>query len=131
MPEQVAVRVPPFEAISHLTRRIAAHGKASEALVDVLSLSYEPALAMILDVLVPFSTSGTSRNVLNAISTARGLGMKTLGISGRRGFGLACDLDIVAPGETTALVQEMHLLIVHLLMEGIERHVQAQPRPTL
>ena len=72
------------------------------------------------DVLVAFSTSGTSKNVLEAMSTARQAGMGVIGISGRKGMRAQVDVDIICPGDSTAIIQELHLLVVHLLMEGIE-----------
>lgn len=75
------------------------------------------------DVLMAFSTSGTSQNVLEALRMARQRGMGIIGVSGRKGFGTLCDIDIIAPGDSTAVIQEMHLLIVHMLMEGIEMGV--------
>lgn len=77
------------------------------------------------DCLVSFSTSGQSKNVLEAIRAARHRGLVTLGISGNKGFSEAPDVDIIVPSKSTARIQEMHLLIVHLLMEGIDRGVPA------
>lgn len=70
------------------------------------------------DVLVAFSTSGLSRNVLEAIATARHRGLRTLGISGR--VGLNCDVDIRIPSVNTARIQECTLLLIHLLCESLE-----------
>jgi D-sedoheptulose 7-phosphate isomerase len=69
------------------------------------------------DVLVAFSTSGKSKNVLEAIACARHRGLRTLGISGSTG--LNCDTDIRVPSTETARIQECHLLIVHLLCEAL------------
>jgi phosphoheptose isomerase len=75
------------------------------------------------DCLVAFSTSGRSRNVAEAVLVARNRGLVTLGISGNKGLLCGPDVDIVVPSTSTARVQEMHLLIVHLLLEGVERGV--------
>lgn len=69
------------------------------------------------DVLVAFSTSGKSANVLEAIATARHRGLRTLGISGP---GLNCDVDIRIPSTETARIQEATLLIIHLLCESLD-----------
>jgi D-sedoheptulose 7-phosphate isomerase len=70
------------------------------------------------DILVSFSTSGRSKNVLEAIATARHRGLRTLGISGSQG--LNCDVDIRVPSTETARIQECHLLISHLLAQSLE-----------
>jgi D-sedoheptulose 7-phosphate isomerase len=69
------------------------------------------------DLLVAFSTSGKSANVLEAIATARHRGVRTLGISGAR---MGCDVDICIPSTDTARIQEATLLIIHLLCESLE-----------
>lgn len=73
------------------------------------------------DVLIAFSTSGTSRNVLEAIVAAKFRGMPTLGISGECGMG--CDVDIAIPSTITARIQEASILIAHLLVEGLEERL--------
>ena len=77
------------------------------------------------DCLVVFSTSGKSPNVNEAIRSARGQGLTTLGISGWKGLIAGPDVDIVVPSTSTARIQEMHLLLVHLLLEGIDARVPA------
>jgi D-sedoheptulose 7-phosphate isomerase len=73
------------------------------------------------DVLIALSTSGKSKNVLEAILTAKRIGMPTLGISGRPGMG--CDVDIAIPSTTTARIQELTILCGHLLIEGLEERL--------
>ena len=74
------------------------------------------------DVLVLFSTSGNSPNVIAAADAARTRGVFTVGLLGRDGGALAarCDVSIVVPGETSDRIQEIHIKIVHLLIEQIE-----------
>ena len=79
------------------------------------------------DCLIAFSTSGTSRNVNEALAMAGRLGMRTLGVSGRKGFSSHCDVDLIVPSSSTARIQEMHLLITHLLLTGVEKHLPALP----
>ncbi len=73
------------------------------------------------DVLIALSTSGKSKNVLEAILSAKHRGMPTLGISGR--VGLGCDVDIAIPSTITARVQELTILAGHLLIEGLEERL--------
>lgn len=73
------------------------------------------------DVLMALSTSGRSKNVIEAIIAAKFIGMPTLGISGR--LGLDCDVDICIPSTTTARIQELSLLCGHLIIEGLEQRL--------
>lgn len=76
------------------------------------------------DVLVGLSTSGNSPNVLKAIGQANGQGAVTIGLLGRDGGRLKnmCQLSIVVPDDNTARIQEMHILIGHILCDLIEKH---------
>ncbi len=67
------------------------------------------------DVLVGLSTSGNSRNVVEAVKTASGIGIRTIGLLGRDGGKLAglVDIAVVVPHEETARVQEIHQLLYH------------------
>ena len=75
------------------------------------------------DVLVVFSTSGNSRNVVAAAETARAQHLAVVGLLGRDGGAVhgLCDDAIVVPGSDAGRIQEVHLKIVHLLVEGVER----------
>ncbi len=75
------------------------------------------------DVLVLFSTSGRAANLSRALDAARGAGMATLCLLGRDGGALAgrADLDIIVPGTATERIQEAHQVIVHLLLDAVER----------
>jgi D-sedoheptulose 7-phosphate isomerase len=79
------------------------------------------------DALVALSTSGNSRNVIAAVHAARAIGMTTVGLLGRDGGQLKalCDVAIVVPGTTSDRIQEVHIKIVHLLIEQIERRLFA------
>ena len=77
------------------------------------------------DVLVVISTSGNSPNILSAIEVASSLEMATVGLLGRDG-GLAMpmvDEAIVIPSDSTARIQECHILIGHILCELIEEEL--------
>jgi len=77
------------------------------------------------DWLLGISTSGQSENVIRAVATASGLGIRTLGLLGRDGGRLAsmCDVAIVVPSDVTARVQEAHILIGHTLCGLIEERL--------
>jgi D-sedoheptulose 7-phosphate isomerase len=74
------------------------------------------------DVLVALSTSGRSPNVRKALDAAREVGIRTIGLTGERGrrFAAACDLGFVVESADTARIQEVHLLLGHLLCARIE-----------
>jgi len=80
------------------------------------------ALAQSGDLFIGISTSGNSQGILNAFETARNLGCHTLGLSGRNGGKMngLCDLNIVVPSEITARIQEMHILIGHILCKAVD-----------
>ena len=77
------------------------------------------------DVLVAFSTTGSSPNLVLAAKAARVRGVTVVGILGRDGGQLAphCDLSIVVPAQTSDRVQEVHLKVVHLVIESVERRL--------
>jgi phosphoheptose isomerase len=74
------------------------------------------------DVLIALTSSGNSENVRRAISVARESKMSTIALLGGDGgkcLGLA-DIDLVVKSWSTARVQEVHLLLVHLIYETVE-----------
>jgi D-sedoheptulose 7-phosphate isomerase len=72
------------------------------------------------DIAIGFSTSGKSPNVLAGLSTARKQGAVTIALTGAAG--LACEADhvLAVPSSTTAHIQEVHLMILHLWCELLE-----------
>jgi len=78
------------------------------------------------DVLLGISTSGTSRNVEKAVTTAGRMGLKTITFIGRRRKCLLhdkADCCIHVPSDCTPRIQEMHILIGHILCEIVEREL--------
>ena len=67
------------------------------------------------DVFLAISTSGNSKNVMNATVVAHALGVKIIGLTGAKGAELAsvADVTVKAPSEETYMVQELHLPIYH------------------
>ena len=74
------------------------------------------------DMAVGISTSGQSPNVLKALHTARTMRLVTVGLTGSNGRALADSVDhcILVPTDRTARVQEVHILIGHILCEIVE-----------
>lgn len=74
------------------------------------------------DVFLGLSTSGNARNIMYAMATAKALGMKTIGLTGKDGGALkkAADVAIVVPEKETFKIQELHLPVYHALCLMLE-----------
>ncbi len=77
------------------------------------------------DVLFALSTSGNSKNIIEAVRRAQKMNIKTVGLLGRDGGALKplLDLPLVVPLQNAAHIQEMHLVIIHVLCEIAEDRV--------
>lgn len=77
------------------------------------------------DVLLCISTSGNSKNVVAAALTAKALGIKTIGLTGKTGGKLKsiCDICICVPETETFKVQELHLPVYHYLCARVEEEI--------
>ena len=76
------------------------------------------------DVLLGISTSGNSKNVINAVEVAKRMGMKTIILTGKTGGLLSniADIEIRAPhSEFADRAQEIHIKVIHALIDGIEK----------
>lgn len=77
------------------------------------------------DVLIAISTSGNSKNIINALKLARKIGIKTIGFLGTGG-GIAkkyCDLSLIVPSNKTARIQECHIFLGHHILESVENNM--------
>lgn len=91
---------------------------------DVFSKQIQ-ALGKAGDVLLAISTSGNSPNVIEAIHVAHALGVRVVALTGRGGGKMtallkADDIHLCVPAERTARTQEVHLLTIHCLCDGID-----------
>ena len=77
------------------------------------------------DVLIAISTSGNSANVVRAIKTAKEKGIYVIGMTGENGGILAkeSDLCLAVPSQVTARIQEMHIMIIHMICEIAEADI--------
>ena len=78
------------------------------------------------DVLICFTTSGKSKNVVLALEEAKARKLKTIAFLGRDGgstIGIA-DIDLLVKDESTARIQEAHQLLIHVLCEIIEARLE-------
>jgi D-sedoheptulose 7-phosphate isomerase len=93
---------------------------------DFVFSRYLEAIGNTGDVLLAISTSGNSKNVLNAIEIAKRKGIKIVGLTGKDGGKMngICDVEIRAPHTTYAdRAQEIHIKCIHALIDYIERNV--------
>lgn len=80
------------------------------------------------DILLAISTSGNSRNVIEAIHAAHDRGLIVIALTGREGGEMAAllssqDIELRVPAQATSRIQETHLLIIHCLCDLIDRQL--------
>ncbi len=86
------------------------------------------ALAQKGDLCIAFSTSGYSKNVIKALQTGKKMGCRTIAFSGKGGGEVSkyCDLNIIIPSNDTARIQEMHIMIAHIVVDAIDSVMRAE-----
>ena len=81
------------------------------------------------DVLLGISTSGASANILRAAEAAKARGMRVISLTGKRGsaLGALADFDLCTPGGTrwSDRVQELHIKVIHILIEIVEAGIRS------
>jgi D-sedoheptulose 7-phosphate isomerase len=77
------------------------------------------------DIYIAISTSGNSKNVLKSLESAKKLGIKTVGLTGRSGGKMKDMVDycICVPSDETPRIQETHILIGHILCAAVEKEL--------
>lgn len=77
------------------------------------------------DLLVALTTSGNSGNLALAIQKAKEKGLRTILLSGKDGGKMkgSADLEIIIPGVTSDRIQEMHMKLIHAVIEAVERRL--------
>jgi len=85
------------------------------------------------DVLLAISTSGNSGNVIKAVEAAHTRDMQVVALSGHDGGKLSdlledTDVEIRVPVNSTARIQEVHLLVIHCLCDLIDQHIASQEK---
>jgi len=112
----------PIAAIALTTNTSTISAIANDYSYDVVFSRQVEALGKIGDVALGISTSGNSKNVLEAIEKAKGLGLETIALTGCGGGKLkkAAQINIIVDSGDTARIQESHALIGHILCELIE-----------
>ena len=77
------------------------------------------------DIFLGITTSGQSQNILNALDTCRQMHIPSIVFSGREGGAAKAKADycIIAPGDMTSTIQEIHILLAHTLCESVEQAI--------
>lgn len=77
------------------------------------------------DVFLAISTSGKSANILEALKVCRSKGVYSILLSGKNGGEACClaDVALLVPGESVAVIQEIHLLIEHAVCACVEHEL--------
>ena len=112
----------PLPAIALTTDTSAITAIGNDYGYDIVFERQVEALANKGDVLIGISTSGNSPNVLKALKVGKEKGCLTVGLSGRDGgkMNALCDKNIVVPSNTTARIQEVHILIGHIFCSCVD-----------
>jgi D-sedoheptulose 7-phosphate isomerase len=112
----------PLSAIALTTDSSIITAIANDYSFDIIFERQIEALARPGDLVIGISTSGESLNIVRGIEKARMIGCCTIGLLGRHGGRVAsvCDYPLVVPAEHTARIQEMHIIIGHILCQIVD-----------
>lgn len=116
----------PIAAIALTTDTSAITAGGNDIGFDNIFSRQVAALGKAGDVAIGISTSGNSENVIRGLQQAKEMGITPAGFGGKGG-GRMNDLAspyLVIPSDTTARIQEMHILLGHLLCDGLERKLE-------
>ena len=112
----------PIAAIALTTDTSALTAAGNDLGFDEIFARQVAALGKPGDVVIGITTSGTSPNVVAALKTARAMGMVTAAFTGRDGGAMPtlADVALIVPAQSTRRIQEVHILIGHLLCGALE-----------
>jgi D-sedoheptulose 7-phosphate isomerase len=128
---------------THLTEELVGRYKADRRSLPAISLAADPALITCIandfgyeyvfsrqiegladrgDIVVAFSTSGNSPNLLKALDAAKATGATSVALLGKTGGAMTgrADYELIVPSNSTARIQELHTLILHSWLDRIE-----------
>ncbi len=82
------------------------------------------------DLFIAISTSGNSKNIIKALEVARRKGIYTIGLSGKTGGKMRelVDICFCVPSFDTPRIQEVHIMIIHILCEFLEQELYGEER---
>ena len=115
----------PLPAIALTTDTSALTAIGNDYSFDVIFSKQVEALGKDGDILFAISTSGNSGNVIKAIEIAQQKGMRIIAMTGKDGGKIdkmlgSADINICAPANRTARIQEIHLLVLHTICDIID-----------
>ncbi|MBX9598952.1 MAG: phosphoheptose isomerase [Burkholderiales bacterium] len=115
----------PLPAVALTTDTSALTAIGNDYGFDVVFSKQVEALGQAGDILYAISTSGNSLNVLKAMEVAKARGMNIIIMVGRDGGKMAkllsdSDVNLCVPAERTARIQEVHLLTLHTICDGVD-----------
>lgn len=118
----------PLPAIALTTDSSAITSIANDYDYNLIFAKQIRALGQADDVLLAITTSGSSANIIEAIHAAHDRGMRVVALTGRDGGETGAliqknDIEIRVPGNSTARIQEVHLLVLHCLCELIDHQL--------
>lgn len=116
---------PPLAAIALTTDTSTLTSIANDYAYEQVFSKQVQALGRAGDVLLAISTSGNSPNVMAAIQVAHERGVRVVALTGKNGGKMAAmlrpdDVHLCVPADRTARIQEVHLLTIHCLCDGID-----------
>ncbi|MEW6165128.1 MAG: phosphoheptose isomerase [Pseudomonadota bacterium] len=116
---------PPLAAIALTTDTSTLTSIANDYAYEQVFAKQVQGLGRAGDVLLAISTSGNSPNVMAAIEAAHARGVRVVALTGKNGGKMAAmlggeDVHLCVPADRTARIQEVHLLTIHCLCDGID-----------
>jgi len=119
----------PFRSLSLLGDPSTLTGIANDYGYEEVFARQVRALARPGDIVIGLSTSGESENVLRALATAREIGARTACLTGGHTSAaeVHCDHVLTAGLSTTARVQEVHLRLIHGIVDWVEQALEKRP----
>ena len=102
---------------------------ANDESYDAVFSRQVEALAKPGDVVIGISTSGHSENVIRGLQAAKSAGARVVGLSGRDGGAMndVAELNVVVPHDETCRIQEVHILIGHILCDLVDAEMYGRP----
>jgi D-sedoheptulose 7-phosphate isomerase len=124
---------PPLAAIALTTDTSTLTSIANDYRYEEVFAKQVRALGRRGDVLLAISTSGNSPNVIEAMAVAHSTGVHVVALTGKNGGRMSallkeCDVHVCVPTERTARIQEIHLLTIHCLCDGIDQLLYGDQR---
>ncbi len=78
------------------------------------------------DMFIGITTSGKSKNIIRAIKLAKNKNIKVVTLTGKKGINLkkVSDICIVIPSKNTQIIQEIHITVLHIICEMVEKNIK-------